>query len=258
MSNSVIIIDEVEEKLNNLNSNLSSKIDSINTNTNTINSNISIVKTTIDNIYSKIDTEISSLLSNTNANNTANLTGTLSQKLTYIANNLIGAANQTGGSYNTGTINAKLATLLLNTDSTTFTAGTNITKYNPITSSTTISYTSTEIYYPETEQYYYVSNKKGKYSFIANRNGSVQITITTTNNYGCNRFIVATGENYDGGNDILYFYGSSINNETKTINLNVKKGTKYYLDFLFCSENYNTVCTNLKVSYNININTSLL
>lgn len=44
----------------------------------------------------------------------------------------------------------------------------------------------------------------------------------------------------------------------KTINLNVKKKTKYYLDFLFCSENYNTVCTNLKVSYNININTSLL
>lgn len=254
----VILLSEIEDKLSELNSNLSSKINSINTNTNTVNSNVSAIKTTVDNIYSKVDSEVANILTNTNTNNTASLTGTLSQKLSYIANNLIGAANQTGGTYNSGTLNAKLATLILNNSETTFTAGTNITKYNPITSSTTISYTSTRIYYPETEQYYYVSNKKGKYSFIANRNGSVQITITTTNNYGCNRFIVATGENYDNGNDILYFYGSNINNETKTINLNVKKETKYYLDFLFCSENYNTVCTNLKVSYNININTSLL
>lgn len=51
----VILLLEIEDKLSELNGNLSSKIDSINTNTNTVNSNVSAIKTTVDNIYSKIN-----------------------------------------------------------------------------------------------------------------------------------------------------------------------------------------------------------
>jgi len=103
--NGAIILDELEGKLNTVNSNLESKI-------NTTNTNISAVKTVVDNIYSKVDTEIASILTNTNTNNTASVTGTLSQKLSYIANNLIGATNNTGGSSSAGTIMAKLNALV--------------------------------------------------------------------------------------------------------------------------------------------------
>lgn len=48
-------------------------------------SSVQAVKTVADNIYSKVDTEMASAVSNTATNNTANKTGTLSQKLAYIA-----------------------------------------------------------------------------------------------------------------------------------------------------------------------------
>ena len=232
LSNPFIIIDEISQKLNEINSNISSTLSTINTNINSVKTDVSSVKTVCNNIYDKVDTEISSLLTNTNTNNTANLTGTLSQKLSYIANNLIGAVSQTGGTYNSGTVNAKLATILLNMDSTTFTAGTNVTKYNPITSSTTFAPTDSLVGY--NSQNYNLSDKVGQYNFKANRNGTVRITITTTNNYGCNRFIIATSSS--SSDDIVYFCSENINNTTKTIDFDVQKGTTYYLDFLFCSK----------------------
>lgn len=253
LSSPFIVIDEISQKLNELNSSISSTLSTINTNVSSIKTDISSVKSVCDNIYAKVDTEIESVLTNTNTNNTANLTGTLSQKLSYIANNLVGAVNQTGGTYNSGTVNAKLATILLNMNSTTFTAGTNITKYNPITSTTLFSPTSNKISYNGAD--FYLSDKIGKYNFKANRDGTVRITITTTNIYGCNRFIIAKDSAY---NDIVYYYSENINNTTETIDFNVENGTTYYLDFLFCSRSHDTECTQLKVSYNININASLI
>lgn len=73
----IIVLNEITELLNNVNSELStdissvkSVVDTISTNVNTANANINAIKT------------------NTAANNTASATGTLSQKMTYIINNV--------------------------------------------------------------------------------------------------------------------------------------------------------------------------
>ena len=62
----VILLGEIEDKLNGVDS----KIDAI--------------KTQTDNIYSKVDTEIADIVSKVATNNTANKTGVLSQKLSYL------------------------------------------------------------------------------------------------------------------------------------------------------------------------------
>lgn len=255
----VILLSEIEDKLSELNSSLSSKIDSINTNTNTVNSNVSAIKTTVDNIYSKVDTEVASILTNTNTNNTASLTGTLSQKLSYIANSLIGAVNQTGGLYNSGTINAKLATIILN-NCTSFVAGDNVVKYNPITSEMVrfvAAGTSTAESFKYDGNTHYISNKEGVYSFTANRNGTVKITHNNKQQYGGATFVISTSENMKSTSS--YVATSSMGrNSTVTLTVDVKEGTKYYLDFIFSSTNYAVECTILKVSYDISTNTSLL
>ena len=85
---------EIEDKLDEINSGLSSDISSLNTMLSTINTDLSTVKT------------------NVATNNAASSTGALSQKLSWIGNSLIGATNATGGSTTAGTVMAKLNALL--------------------------------------------------------------------------------------------------------------------------------------------------
>ena len=68
--NGLIVIDEIETKLNEINSSLTTKIDGINT-------NVAAVKTVVDGIAT-----------NTAVNNTGSTTGTLSQKLSSIISTL--------------------------------------------------------------------------------------------------------------------------------------------------------------------------
>lgn len=94
MSSPFIIIDEITEKINEMNTSLTTKIDTISSNTTTI-------------------------INNTKVNNTASGTGSLSQKLSWIGNTLIGATGQTGGSATAGTVMAKLNAAITNTAATT-------------------------------------------------------------------------------------------------------------------------------------------
>lgn len=101
----VILLNELSTKIDGLNSGVTSTLSNI-------NNNVSSVKTVCDNIYSKVDTEISNVLTNTNTNNAASATGTLSQKLSWIGNSLIGATSNTGGSSTAGTVMAKLNSIM--------------------------------------------------------------------------------------------------------------------------------------------------
>ena len=90
MSSPFIIIDEITEKIDEINTSLTTKIDTISGNTTTI-------------------------INNTKVNNTASGTGSLSQKLSWIGNTLIGATGHTGGSATAGTVMAKLNAAITNT-----------------------------------------------------------------------------------------------------------------------------------------------
>lgn len=68
MSSPFIIIDEITDEINKLNTSLTTTINTINTNVNTANTSINAIKT------------------NTAANSTESSTGTLSQKLAYLIN----------------------------------------------------------------------------------------------------------------------------------------------------------------------------
>lgn len=94
LSSPFIIIDEIEEKLKDIKSWLETQLSSI-------NAMINEVKTTLNTVKTE-----------TAKNNTANATGTLSQKLTYIAATLLGTTTSTGGSATSGTMMAKLNELL--------------------------------------------------------------------------------------------------------------------------------------------------
>lgn len=77
---------------------------------------ISTVKTAVDTLAANWTATRAGYLDNirsyTITNNTANATGTLSQKSTYIASTLIGTTTATGGTARAGTAMAKLNTLL--------------------------------------------------------------------------------------------------------------------------------------------------
>lgn len=90
MSSPFIIIDEITNEIENVNS----KIAEVKTVADTISSNVNNIKT-----Y-------------TATNNSASATGTLSQKLSWIGNSLIGATGNTGGSTTAGTIMAKLNAII--------------------------------------------------------------------------------------------------------------------------------------------------
>lgn len=77
---------------------------------------ISTVGTTVNTLAANWTATRAGYLDNirsyTITNNTANATGTLSQKSTYIASTLIGATTATGGTARAGTVMAKINTLL--------------------------------------------------------------------------------------------------------------------------------------------------
>lgn len=271
LSNPFIIIDEISQKLNEINSSISSTLSTINTNINSVKTDVSSVKTVCNNIYDKVDTEISSLLTNTNTNNTANLTGTLSQKLSYIANNLIGAVSQTGGTYNTGTVNAKLATLILNLDSTKFVAGTVFTKYNPVTSAlglpTTSSgynsqwiYKTVNDYNSESDVYVYIYENTD-FSFKPNKSGTVRMTVTGTS-YSSTYYLVVyvtttSGYSNNAHNGAKVTF-TSTTSTTKTVDFDVVAGTTYYIKCAKKEYSYAGDVSSIKISYSLSTDTTLL
>ena len=90
MSSPFIIIDEIESAI----SAVETKIDTVDGIVDTINSNVNTIKTA------------------TAASTSASASGTLSQKLSWIGNTLIGATNNTGGTASAGTVMAKLNAIL--------------------------------------------------------------------------------------------------------------------------------------------------
>lgn len=90
MSSPFIIIDEIESAI----SAVETKIDTVDGIVDTINSNVNTIKTA------------------TAASTSASASGTLSQKLSWIGNTLIGATNNTGGTTTAGTVMAKLNAIL--------------------------------------------------------------------------------------------------------------------------------------------------
>ena len=59
-----------------------------------------------------VNGKLNAIISNTSASTSANASGTLSQKISYIISTLIGSANATGGSATAGTVMSKLNALL--------------------------------------------------------------------------------------------------------------------------------------------------
>lgn len=104
----VILLNELTDKINELNSDLESDINSINSNVTAVGSSLS---SKIDALSTDLSASVNTVKTATATNNTASLTGTLSQKLSYIANTLIGTTGATGGTDTTGTVMAKLNTL---------------------------------------------------------------------------------------------------------------------------------------------------
>lgn len=74
----------------------------------------------LDASVSSVNTNVNAVKNNTATNNTANATGVLSQKLSYIISNLIGATNNTGGSTTAGTCMAKANAILSHITSDTY------------------------------------------------------------------------------------------------------------------------------------------
>lgn len=105
----VILLNELTDRINELNSDLESDINAINSNVTTVGSSLS---SKIDALGTDLSASVNTVKTATATNNTASLTGTLSQKLSYIANSLIGTTNATGGTATTGTVMAKLNKLL--------------------------------------------------------------------------------------------------------------------------------------------------
>ena len=77
-----------------------------------MNTPLDILINNVKSVVDTISTNVNSVKSATAASSTANATGTLSQKLTYIISTLIGTTGATGGTATAGTIMAKLNKLL--------------------------------------------------------------------------------------------------------------------------------------------------
>lgn len=123
MSSPFIIIDEIESAI----SAVETKIDTVDGIVDTINSNVNTIKTA------------------TAASTSASASGTLSQKLSWIGNTLIGATNNTGGTTTAGTVMAKLNAILnkINTGVTASVQGRSlIVKSGRFDASTTGGYTT--------------------------------------------------------------------------------------------------------------------
>lgn len=270
----VILLGEIEDKLTALNSSLSNNFTGVNNNITTVNNNVTSVKTVVDNIYSKVDTEVSAILTNTNTNNTGSLTGTLSQKLSTIANNLVGGVNNTGGLYNSGTVHAKLATLILN-QCTEFVAGDNIVKYEPISTETTWAigdggtrYSNSNLGFSHFRTHNTGAFAMNKIKFVANRTGSVKITVNAkVESYYYEYGVAVTDKDFSSAEKSLatMYWGINTDNvyNTKTATFPVSAGKTYYIhvgyvgDSDFSTSN-KVYVKSIKVSYNIVTNTTLL
>lgn len=266
---SPFIIDELSAKINELNSGLSSSIDLINTNINTINTDLSAVAT------------------NVVINNTASTTGTLSQKLSSIYNQ-IGSTSATGGSVTNGSIMQKLNTLLLNQCSS-IAPGNSFVKFNPITSekvwspndgtySNFVASTSSSSgdgyhYLPngggdvsycvctDMSQPFYVENMK----FTATRDGKLRMNVSMkvqNSNYPIYAVVTSGGywgkieDNFVAGTGRIY----TTSYTSKTVDFSVKKGTTYYISILAnrSGVNFKFYCNNLSITYDIETNSSIV
>lgn len=82
MSSPFIIIDEIEDKIDEINTGLSSTLSTINTNITTVINNTAVNNTA--STTGTLSQKMSSAIANTATNNTASKTGILSQKLSYL------------------------------------------------------------------------------------------------------------------------------------------------------------------------------
>ena len=262
----VILLDELSEKINSLNNGLTNTVASI-------NNNVNEVKNTVNNIYSKVDTEIVSVLTNTNTNNTGSLTGTLSQKLTTIANSLVGAVNGTGGTYNQGTVHAKLATIILN-QCTSFVAGNSIVKYEPIKTKTKFTNTSSYIIYnydSGSSKQFYIQTINPYKTDVIKRNGTVRISFSGSSQYyeeyfgNVSPYLIISKQplnpknNYSSSVIISYF--NELNDKIKTVDIDVSVGNVLYFNIASpapYAQAYDYYVNSLKVSYDIVTNTNIL
>lgn len=80
--------------------------------------NVNNAVATVDNVVDTINTNVNAVKTNTAASTTAAIGGTLSQKLEYIIDTLLGTVNATGGTTTAGSIMAKLNALLTSWTST--------------------------------------------------------------------------------------------------------------------------------------------
>lgn len=227
---------------------------------------ISTVKTAVDTLAANWTATRAGYLDNirsyTITNNTGSLTGVLSAKATYIANSLIGAVNNTGGTYNSGSVHAKLATLILNDPTTQFVAGTGITKYNPVNSAlgmTTISsdYYSDNIRASSTSEYIRVYvYRKTSYSFTANRDGVVRLTAKAVTSDGIPVYVFVTENGSNYYNSLLSFIASSAT--TKTADFSVKAGKTYNIFVGKEAIDIKGDVSQIKISYDIVTNSAIL
>lgn len=248
LSSPFIIIDELTDKINELNSELSSSIDSINTNINAIS------------------TDLTEVAANVSINNTASSTGTLSQKLSSIYNQ-IGDTTSTGGTAVNGNIMAKLNTLLLNSCST-IVAGDAHTLYNPVTSATPFSLASGDTFYLSgTSGYSFQSGPSAflnKWSFTPKRSGKVRLTatmktVTTSVQVGV---IVTKGKaKSDSSNQVAATDRiGTTSYTTKTVDFEVQKGAVYYMTIGITSRGYsgNSYISSLKITYDIQTDAEII
>lgn len=123
-------------EIKNISNDIESKIDSLSLDVSDIKSNTSNGNSES---FEELQTNLTSIKNNTDINNTANSTGTLSQKISYIISTLFGTANASGGTSSAGSLMAKVNKLL--TDWTTTRAGYIDTIKNAVTANSTASKT---------------------------------------------------------------------------------------------------------------------
>lgn len=135
----IIVLNEITELLNSVNSGITSSLSTINSNVNTIKTNVASIldNTKANNTASTTGTlsqKISSAISNTAATITENSSGTLSAKLTYLI-------NRRNRGVKAGTTNFKTLTSNLTTGTTSISRNATQTVYSSYTSEFVVAYT---------------------------------------------------------------------------------------------------------------------
>ena len=135
----IIVLNEITELLNSVNSGITSSLSTINSNVNTIKTNVASIldNTKANNTASTTGTlsqKISSAISNTAATTTENSSGTLSAKLTYLI-------NRRNRGVKAGTTNFKTLASNLTTGTTSMSRNATQTVYSSYTSEFVVAYT---------------------------------------------------------------------------------------------------------------------